>query len=279
MRSKTSYLRGGIASLALLGLLMGNRVQAQLTPYYIAAGDQDVVTVVQGGALVGTFATPAPGLGYPIAVRNTIWLGDRDNLGAAEYTLGGTPTGNTSPGAGGFSQILDGTTDGTFNNFGVEFGAVNGTNSVTVANLDWSGQATLFTIPFDGAGIAFDTVSGTLFLGDFGGNLYQYTLGGALLNTFTPGVSLASLAYEQATDTLWSASNGGNTIFQLSKTGTVLQTLNIANANFGNNWGGEMQITAAQQQTAAPEPSSLALVGAAGFVAGFAFLRRRLRRK
>lgn len=249
--------------------------QAQITPYYIAAGDQDLVTIVQNGVLVGTFDSSPSNRGYPIAIRNTVWLGERDDTLAAEYTLAGVSTGNTSVGGGNFSELLDGTTDGVFNNFGVEFGAGAVGNFVTVANLDWSGQAILFPIPFDADGIAFDTTTGNLFISDaFNNNLYEYSLEGILLNTFTPNVNTVSLAYEQATDTLWSATNGGNTIYQFSKTGVVLQTLVIAGADFRNNYGGEMPILAAAS-AAAPEPATLALLATGLLPLVGAMVRRR----
>lgn len=148
------------ASLQIVGLGLASSVQAQTSPYYIVAGDQQLMTIVQNGALVQTISVPT--LSYPIAVRNTVWLGDRDDNGGTEYTLAGAPTGNTSAGGGKFSQLLDGTTDGT-HNYGM---LLSGPDAVTVANLDWSGQSILFTLPASAGaeGITYDPNNNHLFL-------------------------------------------------------------------------------------------------------------------
>ena len=55
-----------------------------------------------------------------MSVRDTIWLGHRDDAGANEFTLGGVATGNTSAGGNAFSQLLDGTTNGFKTLFGFQ---------------------------------------------------------------------------------------------------------------------------------------------------------------
>lgn len=92
----------------------------------------------------------------------------------------------------------------------------------------------------------------------------EYDLNGTLLNRWNYQDQFeAALAYEASTNTLWTAQNSGNIIRQYALDGTPLQTITVAGlGNFGNIWGGEMQI---------PAPGSLALVAAGGLM----FRRRR----
>jgi hypothetical protein len=266
----------GIAALAALGLsLLAGPASAQQTPFYIFDGDSQNGYIVQNGQMINNFTTAAVGIGYPVAVRNTVWLGDRDNNGAAEYTLGGVPTGNTSAGAGGFTQLLDGTGD-AFNNFGIEWGS-NG-DTVTVANQNWTGQTTLFNLPTTNvaSSITVDTSAGVFYIGGFNDVLNVYTFEGTLLNSFNVAVSLDCLAYEALTDTLWVAPNQGSQVVQLSKTGAILNTINVVAGPgqtftaFGNNFGGEMPLSGGGG-SAAPEPGSVAFallgISALGIVA------------
>ena len=259
---------------------------AQSTPYYITDGDSHVAFEILGGVMVNTFAITSPGTNdpYGLSVRNTIWIDDRQNGGAAEYTLAGVPTGNTSSGgATTFDEILDGTTDGV-HNYGSTDASGGGTPGVTIADLDWSNQAFLFPITGTAStpnGITYDSANDHLFVSTFANELLEYTKAGTLLNSFTMSLpnTVASLAYEAATDTLWVAPNSGNTIFQLSTTnGAVLNSLTIPNlpsGTFGNNWGGEMVLSAPPVN--APEPGALALLTSALPLGAALFVRRRRR--
>lgn len=248
-------------------------VQAQSSPYYIIAGDQsNRMTTVQNGLLTSTVNLNAPGqILYPIAVQNTLWIADRGiNGGSKEFTLAGVPTGNSATYGPGNDQLLDGTTDGRFN-YAVQFG--NAIPGVYRANLDWSNQTLLFSVPNleDGLGITFDTSTGHLFVSSIFGKTYEMTMAGTVLNTLPIGIK--SLAYEQTTDTLWGTS-GIDTVVQFNKTtGAILQSLTIAGANFGNNFGGEMAI-------AVPEPTTWALIGVGAVGAGvYAWRKKRLANK
>ena len=263
---------------AVLALTLSNGVAgAQTSAYYIASGDNSSTYVVQNGILIKQFSSAL--LGYPIAVTNTIWLGNRDDKGATEYTLGGVATGNTSLGGSRFSQLLDGTSDGKGHNYGALL-ASSGPNGVTIANANWSNQTLLFSDNAHGQfeSIAYDTKNNHLFVGVFGGRLLEFDLVGNLLNSSTPNFDLASLAYEQATDTLWSAPNSGNKINQYSISGTFLQSITVSGvASFGNNFGGEFAVGPAAP---VPEPGSIAfLVGIASTGGLFAFKRSRALKK
>ncbi|MBS0360622.1 MAG: hypothetical protein JSR98_04525, partial [Proteobacteria bacterium] len=151
---------------ALVGLAALYAAPAGATPYYLFDGDSQNAVEIDGGAVVNAFQTYS--LGYPVAITNSIWLGQRDNQGAVQYNLDGTPTGLTATGGNVISQILDGTTDGT-HNYGVT--CCTSQNLVTVANGDWTNQQTLFTISDNAGGIAYDSASGSLFVSTFSGSI------------------------------------------------------------------------------------------------------------
>ena len=249
-----------------LGIAASASAQAgNTTPYYLFSGDDQKAVEISGGVVVNSFNIPS--LGYPAAVSSTIWLGNRDNNGAAEFGLNGVATGKTSAGAGGISQLLDGTTNGAAHNYGV---TCCGLNAVTVANPDWSGQTPLFDLPDNGSGIAFDTAAGTLFVSLYSGLINQYALSGTLLSSFSTEGFIAGLAYEQNTDTLWGWDRDSQSLRQFSTDGALLQTNPVDVRSYGvnNPFGGEMATV-----TNVPEPASFAVLGA-GLVA-LGWLRRR----
>lgn len=230
-----------VCVLILIGLDQTAAVDAQSQPYYVTDGDADITYMIQNGALQFSFNTSAVGLGYPLAVTSTVVIGDRDDNGAVEYDLSGTATGSTWPGGNNFTQLLDGTTDGVQNNYGIE--CCGSPNSVTVADLTWENQTKLFSLPADGTGIAYDSSDGTLWVTLFDGTVRHYTLGGGELSQFTPGVgSMCCLAYDELAGTLWFGINGSGTIYQYSKAGTQLGSISVAGYSPDNQWGGEMQI-------------------------------------
>jgi hypothetical protein len=239
---------------------------------YIANGDADTAWIVDTGA--GTFSafdTSAVGRGYPLAVINTVILGDRDDGGAVEYDLAGVPTGNTFTGGGNFTELLDGTTNGATANYGIEC-CGDGNNYVTTADLTWENQQSLFLLPegYQGSGIAYDTATGTLWTTAFNDSLItNFSLAGAVLGSFShdAGEDGCCLAYDQSDDTLWMAENRSNVLRQYSKAGTLLQSVTIDGWEPVNIYGGEIMIVGAAP-AARPVPALpvFGMVLLAGFV-------------
>ena len=240
------------AAVLLAGGLSGQAHAGNITPYYLFDGDSQKAVEIVNGAVTSSFSIPS--LGYGVAITSSIWLGNRDNNGATQFTLGGAATGQTSSGPGGISQILDGTSNGV-NNFGV---TCCGVNEVTIANLDWTNQTALFAIPAGGDGIAYDTNSQSLFVSMFGNTVEQFTTTGTELGSFSTSGEVVGLAYEQATDTLWGWDRTDSSLVQYSTAGTLLQSDSVS-TGLSNPFGGEMAMSAV---AAVPEPASIALMGA-----------------
>src|SRR5262245_7439909 len=118
-----------LAALAATGPATGQTI-------YITDGDASTLQAINlnTGAII--YSVTSHSAGYPIAVQNSIWLGRRNNIGQSrEYTPAtGGFTGNTANlNNNDQDQLLDGTTDGTFN-YSIQFSV----NWVNRANTDWS---------------------------------------------------------------------------------------------------------------------------------------------
>ncbi len=256
-------IAGLVATLAMAGIAHAVPVQT----LYVTNGDAGRLAMVNGTTVTtaNTFVR-----GYPLAVRNTIWLGDYSASGpdlSREYTLGGAATGNTT--AYTAVDSVDGASNGAVNyTLGHAF---YGTATVYSANTDWTGMTAMFDVDGSGngvTGITFDSASNNLWISDEA-QMYEYTLGGTLISSFSHAGDRGSLAYEGATDTLWFVANSSDTLRQYSTAGVLLDTV-TAPGLASNNWGAEF----AQVSNAVPEPGSVALFGLG--LLGFAASRRQL---
>jgi hypothetical protein len=222
------------------GLGVAAAAQAQSSSLYVTDGDSNFIKKIRNGAVVDQNLSTGGSRRYRVAINTTIWLGDMDSGTNAEFDLGLDFTGNTSPTGIDIFEGTDGATDGTFN-YTVESFVNSG--GVYRFNADWTAGTKLFTVAgVQIVGITYDTLSGTLWISDID-SIEQYDFAGNKLSSFQHAGDRGSLAYEPATDTLWYVTNsGGNTIRQYSKTGQLLQTLNVG---FGGNvWGAEFAIPA-----------------------------------
>jgi hypothetical protein len=225
------------AALRVLGLVLapfwiavtaGPAHATNSTPYYLFDGDSQIAWEIVNGAVANTFSTFS--IGYPVAARDTIWLGDLSDTGAVEYQLDGTATGSTSAGGISFYQLLDGAA-GPNANYAVE--CCGTPNSVTVAGLDWSNQQALFDLdpgnpPTDrGDGIAYDLSDDTLYVATLSSRtITHYDLVGNVLDSFVlpQGQGLVALAYEQSTDTLWVSTDPTGTSCSSTRAGASCRT-------------------------------------------------------
>jgi hypothetical protein len=253
-----------LAAFALL-LLAAASLRAQ-NILYITNGDSSSLQAIDVTTGTITFSATTSTISYPIAVRDTIWIGQRDNSGLSrEYTLAsGVATGNqvNLPGPD-LGDFVDGAIKDTFN---YTITAFSSTGTVYRTNTDWSNPTSLFTVSgSDLVGITFDPASGNLWISDQS-SIYQYTLAGSLVSQFAHVGGRGSLAYQASTDTLWYVpNNSGSALLQYTKTGTLLQSLTVGGRS-GNVWGAEF--------SAVPEPSTWVLLALGG---GLAFMVARRR--
>jgi len=226
-----------VAGLVLAGAV--STAYAQTDTLYVTDGDSSRMAIVQGGTLQNVVTTHNKG--YPIAVRNTIWIGDYNGTqpNSIEYNLAGAPTGNAVLYTPHFA--VDGGVNGNKN---YELGNAFSTSAtVYSADPDWQNETPMFTVfGSDLVGITFDTVNGTIWISD-NTLIYEYDLAGNLVSEFAHSSGRGCIAYEPSSDTIWYVTNGSNTITQYSKIGLVMQTLQISGLA-SNNWGAEFAISA-----------------------------------
>ena len=225
-----------VAGLVLAGAV--STAYAQTDTLYVTDGDSARMAIVQGGTLQSVATTHVRG--YPIAVRNTIWIGDYNGgqPNSIEYDLSGIPTGNAVLYTPHFA--VDGGVNGNKN---YELGDAFSTSAtVYVADADWQNETPMFTVSgSDLVGITFDTVNGTIWISDQS-FIYEYNLAGNLVSQFAHSSGRGCIAYEPSSDTIWYVTNSSDTITQYSKTGQVMQTLQISGLT-SNNWGAEFAVS------------------------------------
>lgn len=250
---------------------------AQTSPYYLSAGQQQNMSVVQGGTLINqwTQANNQCCTGeYALAVFGdirTLASGNQSTGLGSQYTLGGFYTGTTYayPVAG--AAFYDGTTDGTYN-YSVDYFSGN----VWRTDRNWANASLLFSTELDSElGITWDASNNTLWtLGYGSGTVSNWTLGGSFLSSFNTGlIGAGSLGMDYADGSLWlSSQETFGTLYQYSTSGVFSGT---SQGIVGYNYlGGEFDVAA---DTVVPEPASIVLM-ASGLLVLLPIARRRMRR-
>jgi hypothetical protein len=246
------------STLALLAsTLFSQAAYATTEVLYITDGDSRTIQSIQGNVVTNQNLS-TPGIThYAISVRDTIWTADYTGgtPGRQEFDTSLTPTANSGPFVmpAGNPEIIDGATDGTYN-----YTVNDVTGEVYRYNPDWSGApTTVFTaacIDFC-PGITYDPANNSLWTVDVD-NIYEYAMDGTLLNSFPHNNLRGALAYESSTGTLWLVDNSsGNTLWQYSKAGALLNTVTTTTSYSSNVWGAEFSYSATPAAAPTPVPS------------------------
>ncbi len=232
---RTKHVQVATAALCLGGVA----THGQETPLVIMTAEDPATTwIVQNGEVIdewGHFERDVI-----LAVRETIRALRFDSRGVGhEYEMDGTFTGVTYAPPPVNGQLIDGAAS-TDHNYTAEFG---GSGTVWQFDSAWEGQRALFATGEDYIGIAYDMSDDTLWLSIDGQGIRNVTLTGETLFEFNPGAGRwGSLAYEQATDTLWMIDNQTSEMRQYDTSGNMLLSQGVV--DFGNIFNAEFPVQA-----------------------------------
>jgi hypothetical protein len=284
-------MRTNISSSILLGLLalcafgLGNstaRAAGPTSELFLTTGEHSITGIQGTNVLFNVAQSPATMDQSALAVNGTIrTIAQNTGSLGSEYTLTGTPTGNTYPFPAvlGSDTVFDGTTDGSFNYaWDVDSGVAY------KFNLDWSGGTALFTLGTangDRAGITYDASNNSLWIagtvGPVANLISDYSMNGTLLSSFTISDSNGGLlALDPLDGTLWLSNRGGSSLtleqYTRSTAGSFgalespLDTETYAGLR-ADTFGGEFQAT--------PEPATWAAGAALTLALCSHFIRRK----
>jgi hypothetical protein len=216
--------------------------------YYLDNYSNSTIYVVQGNAVINSFATSYATAGGAsnqegsLAVTNVVtttgfgsFYGSPSSGG--QYTLAGVPTGssNVQQPTPGFSGEIyyDGTSNGQ-HNYTVQYQAVDNSGNyqenVIQTDLNWQNPIALFAVEAQGAagldlGISYDSLNNSLWVSRGGSTIRDFSMTGTLLSSFsTPYFFMTALAFDNLDNTLWFSYAATNTLVQYDTNGNFLQS-------------------------------------------------------
>lgn len=255
----------------LVSLVVAAPLAAQQTSYYIIDGDSNTGYVVRDGTLQFTFSVSHQSDFASYGLRfdqGNFLVVNRNGTASREYNPFGVFTGvSNNLGPQNLDQLLDGGTDGT-STYTARYGNNTG---VYKGDMNFGNQSLLFSL-----GDTYGVTYGNGYVWAITENtMFQYTTGGAFVNSFGLGLDgdrAAALAYESSTNSLWFGANGTGDLYNYGLDGTQLARITVEGLG-GNYWAGEMMNVAGT--SVVPEPSTYALMTAGLLGLGVASRRRR----
>ncbi len=261
-------------SLTLVLLCVNATIAGPISEYYITAGDQRMIHVIQGSSVSRSWS----GTGlyeYPVAVLNGTVRTSAYSAGGtgAEYTAAGVATGTTYAYPGTIRGFFDSTTDGSYN-YGYDYSA----GGMYRMDLDWQNPTLLFGGPTGNLAVTYDRTNNSLWVANWwGSTIANLDMSGNPLSSFSTGISeMTGLALDPADGTLWFGTQNDlwstRTLYQYSKAGAALSIEAYAALSNQNYLGGEFNFV-----SAVPEPTTLAIWSALGGLGMMVAARRRRR--
>ncbi|NUM33484.1 MAG: PEP-CTERM sorting domain-containing protein [Candidatus Brocadiae bacterium] len=255
----------------LLMVLNLSLMAGPLSALYVTQWYNGNIAVIQGNQIINQWARSGNGE-ISIAVSDTVKTFGHSpsspyNVGA-QYTLNGTYTGTQYVKTSAVHNYTwDGTTDGQYN-YTIDHYAAGSYAAGGVYRYDsnWSNPVHLFSTGQNDLSITYDPTNDSFWVSSWGAyTVRNYSRSGSLLSSFsTPYSHISALALDHADNTLW-FTQGSNTFYQYSKSGTALSSVTISGIT-GNVYGAEFAYSV-------PEPAGLFFLGLA--IAVFSFLRKK----
>ena len=231
-----------ILSMLVAGLLVPRAsAQGPVSEYYVTAGEQRNIHVVQGEEVVRSWRGVSGTREYPIVVLDDVrTLGGLGGDVGARYDLDGNDQGDRYSFPEEVGLAADGTTDGE-SNYVVDWRS----GGVWKFDRDWANGAKIFDTAQFYLGITYDPTDDTLWISQFDGPMVEHRdMDGNVLSRFDAGFSLIScLALDHADGTLWMGTQGNQGTFtQFDKDGTKLGSVTYGALADQNTLGGEFAL-------------------------------------
>ena len=262
---RTNTRKAFLAAALALGAFGAGSALAQQSDLYLTDFETPTTWVVRGGQIVRQFdRSAASGQDTGCTVGTTLrCVGTFAGDTGREYALNGTPLAATYPNAE-WDSFYDGASDGT-RNWSIAHNDSESGYPLVEGDASWQNLQVRAVPARQSSGVTWDASTGSLWItNNIGGSdrVQRIDLAGNVLFE-VPAVHDGGgygIAWDPADDTLWipGAFSTAGTLFQYSKTGTLLQTVTIA--GLGNVVGAEFGSGAAVEAVV-PTLGGAALAG------------------